>query len=66
MTIKKVDNCKLEIDTMRGVVYVHGPEGRTLLRICQIPLAVMNMEPIDITYDRELAKGLPRVDTKEG
>jgi len=29
-----IDNCQLEIDSDRGVLYVHGPEGFTLLRMC--------------------------------
>ena len=27
-------NCTLEIDSERGMMYVHSPEGFTLLRIC--------------------------------
>mgnify|MGYP001563698222 CR=1 FL=1 len=33
----KIDNCQLEVDAERGVVYVHGPDGVTLLRVCKIP-----------------------------
>ena len=54
---KKVDGCQLEIDTSRGVVYVHGPNGVTLVRICQIPACVVKSEFIDVVFDRELAKG---------
>lgn len=37
---RKVQGCELEIDEERGVIYVHHPEGRTLLRICQVPEVV--------------------------
>lgn len=57
MATKKVDNCQLEIDRLRGVVYVHSPEDKTLLRVCQIPPAVVDSEFIDVVFDRELAKG---------
>lgn len=36
MTVK-IDNCQLEVDQARGVIYVHSPLGRTLLRICNVP-----------------------------
>ena len=52
----KVDSCQLEVDRLRGVVYVHGPEGKTLLRVCQIPAAVIQEECIDVVFDRELAQ----------
>lgn len=29
-----IDNCQLEIDAERGVIYVHSPLGHTALRIC--------------------------------
>ncbi len=32
-----VENCQLEFQRHRGVLYVHGPEGATILRVCQIP-----------------------------
>ena len=55
---RQVNNCQLEIDEERGVVYVHN-EGRTLVRICQIPKNVItNQEWIDVVFDRELAKEL--------
>lgn len=59
---KKVDGCQLEVDRSRGVVYVHSPEGRTLLRVCRIPPAVADSEFIDVVFDRELAKGYPGVE----
>lgn len=31
-----VDNCQLEVDTDRGVIYVHSDKGMTLLRICGV------------------------------
>lgn len=62
MATKRVDGCQLEIDRLRGVVYVHSPEGKTLVRICRIPPAVVDGEFIDVVYDRELAKGFPGVE----
>ncbi len=62
-----IDNCQLEIDMDRGVLYVHSSDSETLVRVCQIPLRVLENSydeslvewkgMIDIVYDRELAKG---------
>lgn len=62
-----IDNCQLEIDVDRGVLYVHSSDGVTLVRVCQIPARVIEQSydehlvlwkgMIDIVYDRELAKG---------
>ena len=60
MVNKIVNDCQLEIDRVRGVVYVHSPMGNTLVRICRIPPAVLDQSEralIDVVYDRELAKG---------
>ena len=60
--IIKIDNCQLEIDKNRGVVYVHSPKGMTLVRVCKIPLSafgnntICNEPFVDVVYDRELAK----------
>jgi hypothetical protein len=32
-----IRNCALEVDNARGVIYVHGPRGMTLLRIQGLP-----------------------------
>ena len=56
-TVKTVENCQLEVDEGRGVVYVHSPEGKTLVRICRIPEVVVESEFIDVVFDRELAEG---------
>jgi hypothetical protein len=52
--IQSIPGCTLEIDRMRGVIYVHGPQGTTLLRICRlptpIPLAVEGELGLDITH----------------
>ncbi|MBA7638613.1 hypothetical protein ES703_46269 [subsurface metagenome] len=63
----QIDNCQLEIDTDRGVLYVHSSEGVTLVRVCQIPARVMELSydkrncrwkgMIDVVYDRVLAGG---------
>ncbi len=40
-----IRGCTLEIDTERGVIYVHGTkaeQGLTLLRICQLPTPITN------------------------
>lgn len=54
----KTEGCQLEVDEARGVLYVHSPEGKTLVRVCQIPQAVVRDEFIDVVFDRELAKGI--------
>ena len=43
-----IENCQLELDLKRGVIYVHSPRGRTLVRVCQIYLT-------DYTFDEEKA-----------
>lgn len=62
---RKVEGCQLEVDEPRGVLYVHSPEGQTLVRICQIPRAVVNNKFIDVVFDRELAKGINKGLTTE-
>ena len=59
---EKINNCQLEIDRNRGVVYVHSPEGRTIVRIGRIPPMVIDRRFIDVVFDRELAKGYPSVE----
>ena len=63
MDTRKTNGCQLEVDELRGVVYVHGPNGRTLLRACRIPMAVVRSEFIDVVFDRELAKGYSKVES---
>lgn len=46
---QKFDGCQLEIDNQRGVIYVHGQNGQTLLRICRLPKPVP-----EISGDRSL------------
>ncbi len=63
----QIENCQLEIDTERGVLYVHSSEGTTLVRVCQIPVNVIDLVydkenyywngMIDIVYDRAIAAG---------
>ena len=71
MVTAKVDNCQLEVDFERGVLYVHSDMGVTLVRVCQIPSHVLQQlnwhttegarshweGMIDVVYDRELGKG---------
>ena len=62
----QIDNCQLEIDVDRGVLYVHSSDGVTLVRVCQIPARVMESSydklnyqwkgMIDVVYDRVLAE----------
>ncbi len=60
---EKINNCQLEIDRIRGVIYVHSPEGKTLVRICQIPPMVIDRGFIDVVFDRELARNFLGVKT---
>ena len=55
-----VENCQLEIDENRGVLYVHSPKGITLVRVCRIPEQTIHSSMIDVVFDRELAKPLNR------
>lgn len=36
----EIENCTLEIDQERGVIYVHHPLGFTALRVCGLPTPV--------------------------
>ena len=49
------DGCQLEVDRERGVVYVHGPKGQTLVRISGVPMRSFEGSMLDVTYDREFA-----------
>lgn len=40
-----INNCQLEIDHARGVIYIHLPAGYTGLRICGLPTPVPS--PLD-------------------
>lgn len=42
MAIICIPDCTLEIDQERGVVYVHGPMGASLVRISNLPTPVPN------------------------
>ena len=64
--MEKIDGCQLEIDRARGVVYVHSPEGITLVRVSQIPPMLIPKEAdglLDVVFDREIGRRFPR--TKE-
>lgn len=37
MATKTIDNCQLELDSEQGVMYVHSPQGTTLVRVRKIP-----------------------------
>ena len=53
----KINGCQLEIDLDRGVVYVHGPKGATLVRISGVPTRVLKQGTlVNVTYDREPAR----------
>jgi len=49
-----INNCQLEIDQERGVIYVHSPKGHTALRICGCPTPIPNPSEygagLDITF----------------
>jgi|1185.fasta_scaffold595168_1 hypothetical protein len=48
-----INGCQLEIDENRGVIYVHGPMGWTLLRICRLPTPIPDPQ-VDLTRARLL------------
>ncbi len=62
----QIDNCQLEIDVDRGVLYVHSSDGVTLVRVCRIPARVMELSydkrnhywkgMIDVVYDGVLSQ----------
>ena len=35
-----IEGCTLEVDHERGVIYIHGQLGTTLLRICRLPTPI--------------------------
>jgi hypothetical protein len=51
---------QMEIDTYRGVIYVHDAKGRTRLRICQIPMQLLDWKTngglIDIVAREEIVE----------
>ncbi len=51
----KTDECQLEVDRERGVVYVHGPMGQTLVRISGIPMRLFEGSMLNVNFDREFA-----------
>jgi len=62
--IKKINNCQLEIDTDRGVLYVHKKDGNTAVRICKIPPIIINSIFIDVVFDRILGKKIKEIKIK--
>lgn len=59
------DDCQLEIDADRGVIYVHGSKGITLVRVCNInptilhfALSQLSLNLIDIVAHSVAAGGL--------
>jgi hypothetical protein len=38
-TIETIDNCQIEWDKDRGVLYVHSIHGHTLIRICGLDIS---------------------------
>lgn len=57
MTIETIDNCQVEWDKERGVLYVHSSQGITIIRICGMPKSsmVLSTGSIDITAPERLA-----------
>lgn len=59
MKNRQFDHCLLEIDIERGIVYVHSPDGYTILRVCgldrgtrgqpEAKKAALEADQIDIT-----------------
>lgn len=49
-----IDNCQLEVDEKRGVVYVHHPKGYTAIRICGLQTAITTgFDQLDITITKD-------------
>lgn len=48
----RIDGCQLEIDGDRGVIYVHGPDGTTKLRISGLPAVPSDVRMIDMNLER--------------
>jgi len=63
--VAKLENCEIEWDTWRGVLYVHNKDtGRTTLRICGLPKtkgigANLDDGLIDITIGEPTLVALP-------
>lgn len=51
-----INNCQLEIDHARGVLYVHTPDGYTILRICR--LTGLTHGTLDITLNKDNRYGI--------
>lgn len=49
-----IPNCVLEVHRDRGVIYVHGPTGATLLRIERLPTPIPNVLEEDKDFPRML------------
>lgn len=56
---RDIPNCVLELDDDRGVLYVHHPNGFTVLRICGLPHPFPEPSP-SIMLDITLKFGKPR------
>ena len=57
-----IKNCQVEIDTRRGVIYVHSEQlGKTLIRICRLPVPIPDpvKELLDITHKFGVSWGTP-------
>lgn len=51
--VERFDNCQLEIDHNRGVIYVHLPTGECKVRICNINKKDLRREGLtDIKVNR--------------
>lgn len=51
--MESIEGCQLLIDSRRGVIWVNGPDGRCLLRICSLPAPIPEeaLEAgLDVTY----------------
>lgn len=56
--IQFFEDCQLELDTYRGVLYIHNKEtGTTILRICRLPKDInlqTDLGQLDITLSNEI------------
>ena len=52
-----IDGCQLEFDDTRGVIYVHGPDGVTRLRVCRVQPEQLKARTLGQLVDVVAAEG---------
>jgi hypothetical protein len=64
--MKTILNAEIEIDHVRGVIYVHA-KGRTVLRICGLPKPIPDLGElgtIDLTHMKSVQYSIPSEELK--